>query len=216
MRRQQLLEQPSPPRYRALPDEAALRRQVGGPEVMADQLSKVLQLVADGKATVAVIPFEVGAKNGNSTTLWNRGDGGPTAGWHTRRRLNIAVGSPGPARAARTGPLARTGRASDHVSMDIHRGDGSRIVCQVVGQPGAAPVLLAGPRLAADPLAGTARELGVRIVAPDRPGTSRNDRRRRRSWPLPGPRRRPGDAGRGDHVPMTPAPNDHVRMAAAR
>jgi transcriptional regulator with XRE-family HTH domain len=61
MRRQQLLDQPKPPRYRALLDEAALRRQVGGPSVMKAQLDKILELVEKGKATVQVIPYSVGA-----------------------------------------------------------------------------------------------------------------------------------------------------------
>jgi Domain of unknown function (DUF5753) len=42
-------------------DEAVLRRRVGGPAVMADQLGKILKLEREGKATVQVIPFEVGA-----------------------------------------------------------------------------------------------------------------------------------------------------------
>jgi hypothetical protein len=60
MRRQQLLQQPGSPRYRALLDEAALRRQVGGKAVMNAQLDNILQLVAEEKATVQVIPYEVG------------------------------------------------------------------------------------------------------------------------------------------------------------
>ena len=61
LRRQQLLEQDARPRYRALLDEAVLHRRVGGPAVMAAQLGKVLELEQDGKATVQVIPFDLGA-----------------------------------------------------------------------------------------------------------------------------------------------------------
>jgi len=61
LRRQQRLEQDDRPRYRALLDEAVLRRRVGGPAVMAGQLGKILKLEREGKATVQVIPFEVGA-----------------------------------------------------------------------------------------------------------------------------------------------------------
>lgn len=61
LRRQELLERQPPPRYRALLDEAVLRRQVGGPAVMQAQLGKILMCVADEKATVQVIPFDVGA-----------------------------------------------------------------------------------------------------------------------------------------------------------
>jgi transcriptional regulator with XRE-family HTH domain len=61
LRRQQLLDGDKPPRYRLLLDEAVLRRPVGGPALMAAQLAKILGLVAAGKATVQVVPFEVGA-----------------------------------------------------------------------------------------------------------------------------------------------------------
>lgn len=61
MRRQQLLQQPKPPRYRALLEEAALHRQVGGAAVMNAQLGKILQLIQEEKATVQVIPYGAGA-----------------------------------------------------------------------------------------------------------------------------------------------------------
>jgi transcriptional regulator with XRE-family HTH domain len=61
LRRQELLERQTPPRYRALLDEAVLHRQVGGLAVMQAQLDKVLLCVAEEKATVQVIPFDVGA-----------------------------------------------------------------------------------------------------------------------------------------------------------
>ena len=61
MRRQQLPQQPKPPRYSALLDEAALHRQVGGAAVMNAQLGKILQLVQEDKTTVQVIPYGAGA-----------------------------------------------------------------------------------------------------------------------------------------------------------
>jgi transcriptional regulator with XRE-family HTH domain len=61
MRRQQLLEQETPPRYRALLDEAVLHRQVGGAAVMRAQLDKILKSADDELAIVQVIPFEAGA-----------------------------------------------------------------------------------------------------------------------------------------------------------
>jgi transcriptional regulator with XRE-family HTH domain len=60
-RRQQLLEGEGPPRYRAVIDEAVLRRCVGGSKVMAAQLGKVIDFAEAGKMTVQVIPFDVGA-----------------------------------------------------------------------------------------------------------------------------------------------------------
>jgi pimeloyl-ACP methyl ester carboxylesterase len=66
--------------------------------------------------------------------------------------------------------------------MEVRRGDGSVIAVEVVGEPGAAPVLfchgLADSRLSARTFARPAEELGLRIVAPDRPGTGGTDLRR--------------------------------------
>jgi hypothetical protein len=61
LRRQQLLDGANRPRYRVLLDEAILKRPVGGPELMADQLDKVLEAARRGKVTVQVIPFKSGA-----------------------------------------------------------------------------------------------------------------------------------------------------------
>ncbi len=61
MRRQQLLDGADSPRYRVLLDEALLHRPVGGPELMADQLDKVLEAARHHKATVQVIPYAAGA-----------------------------------------------------------------------------------------------------------------------------------------------------------
>lgn len=61
IRRQQRLEADNRPRYRALLDEAVLHRSVGGPTVMAAQLTKVLEAERQHKATVQVIPFGLGA-----------------------------------------------------------------------------------------------------------------------------------------------------------
>lgn len=79
LRRQELLDQQTPPRYRALLDEAVLRRQVGGPTVMRAQLAKIVKNVADEKATVQVIPFEVGAhaSTDSNFVLMEFGDSSP-------------------------------------------------------------------------------------------------------------------------------------------
>ena len=67
------------------------------------------------------------------------------------------------------------------MSMDVRRGDGSVIACEVVGAADATPVLfchgLADSRLSAYQLATAAGRLGLRICAPDRPGIGRTDRR---------------------------------------
>ena len=61
MRRQERLDGKNPPRYRLLLDEAVLRRPVGGPALMAAQLNKIIELASSGKATVQIVPFEIGA-----------------------------------------------------------------------------------------------------------------------------------------------------------
>jgi transcriptional regulator with XRE-family HTH domain len=61
MLRQRVLQQPQPVRYRAILDESVLHRQVGGSAVMKAQLEKMLRLIQEERATVQVIPYEVGA-----------------------------------------------------------------------------------------------------------------------------------------------------------
>lgn len=61
LRRQELLDRERPPRYRVLVDEAVLHRPTGGPEVMGSQIDKILKLTEEGKVTVQIVPFEVGA-----------------------------------------------------------------------------------------------------------------------------------------------------------
>jgi len=61
-RRRQLFGREKPPNYRALLDEAVLRRPVGGPAVMAAQLEKIVQLNTDLRAEVQLIPFESGLR----------------------------------------------------------------------------------------------------------------------------------------------------------
>jgi len=63
MRRQQLLEE-DPPRYHALLDESVLHRRVAGSAVMAAQLDRTLDAQRRGRATVQIIPFDIGAYAG--------------------------------------------------------------------------------------------------------------------------------------------------------
>lgn len=66
--------------------------------------------------------------------------------------------------------------------MELRHKDGRVITLEVVGDRAAKPVLLchglADSRLAAQPLQQTALELGLRIIAPDRPGIGGTDRHR--------------------------------------
>jgi pimeloyl-ACP methyl ester carboxylesterase len=68
--------------------------------------------------------------------------------------------------------------------MEVSRPDGSVITVATAGEHGGRPVLfchgLADSRLAVQPFGPAARELGLRLLAPDRPGTGGTGRRRLR------------------------------------
>ena len=70
----------------------------------------------------------------------------------------------------------------DDVGVELRRADGGVIAVEVVGEPDASPVLfchgLADSRLSARSFAGAAREVGLRLVAPDRPGIGGTNARR--------------------------------------
>jgi transcriptional regulator with XRE-family HTH domain len=61
MTRQRRLLRGNPPHFTAILDEAALHRVVGGREVMAAQLDKVLRMSAQPKIVIQVLPYEAGA-----------------------------------------------------------------------------------------------------------------------------------------------------------
>jgi transcriptional regulator with XRE-family HTH domain len=59
--RQRILVRGNPPRLIMVLDEAALHRVVGGRQVMAAQLARILDMSALPNVTVQVLPYEVGA-----------------------------------------------------------------------------------------------------------------------------------------------------------
>jgi transcriptional regulator with XRE-family HTH domain len=61
LERQKRLTAPDAPTLWAIVNEAVLHRQVGGPQVMADQLAHIRQLAARPNVTVQVLPFTAGA-----------------------------------------------------------------------------------------------------------------------------------------------------------
>ncbi|MEU0910742.1 helix-turn-helix domain-containing protein [Streptomyces althioticus] len=61
MKRQELLQREDPPHLWAVIDEAALRRRVGGREVMREQLTHLLTMAERSRITVQVLPFARGA-----------------------------------------------------------------------------------------------------------------------------------------------------------
>ncbi|MBA9007792.1 helix-turn-helix domain-containing protein [Thermomonospora cellulosilytica] len=60
MRRQQRLTGPEPLQFRGVIDEAAVLRQVGGPEVMRDQLRHLLELAERPNIRLQILPFGAG------------------------------------------------------------------------------------------------------------------------------------------------------------
>ncbi|WP_110945848.1 helix-turn-helix domain-containing protein [Streptomyces avicenniae] len=64
MQRQDVLDGPSPLMMRAVLDESALRRRVGGAEVMREQLDRLLELSSLPNVLLQVIPFSAGAHPG--------------------------------------------------------------------------------------------------------------------------------------------------------
>ncbi|MEU8342162.1 helix-turn-helix transcriptional regulator [Spirillospora sp. NPDC048832] len=60
MDRQQVLQGDSPPQLSVILDEAVLRRQIGDPQIMADQLNYLVVCSARSTVDVRVLPFRAG------------------------------------------------------------------------------------------------------------------------------------------------------------
>ncbi len=69
MRRQELLRSPAPPRVWSIMDEAALRRPVGGREVMRAQLKHLTEVGGLPFVTLQVVPFDHGGHAAASGTF---------------------------------------------------------------------------------------------------------------------------------------------------
>src|SRR5215469_252050 len=66
MERQRILGREDRPRLWAVVDEAVIRRVVGGPEVMREQLRYLIECAEQGKTTLQVVPFSAGAHAGTT------------------------------------------------------------------------------------------------------------------------------------------------------
>ncbi|MFI6844161.1 helix-turn-helix domain-containing protein [Kitasatospora sp. NBC_00085] len=66
LRRQKLLTEGDSPRLWAVIDEAALRRPVGGPEVMRGQVQYLIDVAEQANVVIQVMPFRFGAHAGES------------------------------------------------------------------------------------------------------------------------------------------------------
>ncbi|WP_274531148.1 MULTISPECIES: helix-turn-helix domain-containing protein [Micromonospora] len=76
MQRQQLLHRQNPPQLWAVVDEAALRRPIGGAEVMRGQLTALIEATKSPHIRLQVIPFAAGghAAAGGAFTILRFGD----------------------------------------------------------------------------------------------------------------------------------------------
>ncbi|MGC4868427.1 helix-turn-helix domain-containing protein [Micromonospora sp. DT53] len=76
MQRQQLLQRENPPQLWAVVDEAALRRPIGGAEVMRGQLAALIEATKSPHIRLQVIPFAAGghAAAGGAFTILRFGD----------------------------------------------------------------------------------------------------------------------------------------------
>lgn len=67
--RQHILNQSQPPLYWVVLDEGVLRRRVGGPEVMREQLKRLVELATSPRIVVQVLPHDAGAHAGGDGPL---------------------------------------------------------------------------------------------------------------------------------------------------
>ncbi|MGC1211777.1 MAG: helix-turn-helix transcriptional regulator [Micromonospora sp.] len=76
MARQELLRRPHPPQLWAVVDEAALRRPIGGTEVMRGQLTALIEATKSPHIRLQVVPFAAGghAAAGGAFTILRFGD----------------------------------------------------------------------------------------------------------------------------------------------
>ncbi|GAA2478495.1 helix-turn-helix transcriptional regulator [Streptomyces gobitricini] len=79
--RARILDKPMAPAMWTLLDEAVLRRQVGGPQAMAEQLHKIADMAENGRLRLHVLPFGTGAHalQQSLLTLMNFADSAPVA-----------------------------------------------------------------------------------------------------------------------------------------
>lgn len=68
MSRQEIFRRDNPPQYICVLDEAVLRREIGGPAVMAAQLQKLIEVNNPPRLTIQIVPFGQG---------WHAGLDGP-------------------------------------------------------------------------------------------------------------------------------------------
>ncbi|MFF6852054.1 Scr1 family TA system antitoxin-like transcriptional regulator [Streptomyces antimycoticus] len=97
--RQAILGPDQPATFQAVIHEAALRMEVGGPQVMREQLTQLIRVSMNPRVTIRVLPFKVGARF-----------------WHSTPFLILGVGVPGLETVV-----------ADHPSANLRLGDAESI-----------------------------------------------------------------------------------------
>ncbi|MFI0482648.1 helix-turn-helix domain-containing protein [Actinomadura sp. 9N215] len=69
MRRQEIIEGDDPPQLFFIFDESVVRRLIGGPRVMRNQLRRLIELANQPHITIEVVPFTVGVNPGLSSSF---------------------------------------------------------------------------------------------------------------------------------------------------
>lgn len=92
LKQQERLHGPNPPRYWFILDEASLRRIVGNPRLMRDQMQQLLQAGTLRHVTLQVLPFSAGAHSelGGSLTLLTL-PGGSTVAYEEGSRNGLLI-----------------------------------------------------------------------------------------------------------------------------
>ena len=98
LHRQELLTSPHPPEYWVVLDEAVVRRQVGGPSVMAEQLGQLIEAARRPNVTLQVLPFTSGehaGMDGEFTILHYRGSDDPDVVYIENTGSDLYLEAPG-------------------------------------------------------------------------------------------------------------------------
>jgi transcriptional regulator with XRE-family HTH domain len=76
MARQAIFQGERPPYFWAILDEAVLRRPIGGPSVMVEQMERLLKESASPNSTIQILPYSAGSHAGTqgSFTIWSYHD----------------------------------------------------------------------------------------------------------------------------------------------
>ncbi|MEU3216900.1 helix-turn-helix transcriptional regulator [Streptomyces sp. NPDC006971] len=123
MVRQERLRSTNRPELWVILDEAVLRRPVGGPDVMRDQLARLLATAEEPHITVQVLPFAHGEHGvlGGSLTVLDLPDGTETAYTEGAHYGQLIEDPEEVGRFAVTYDLLRAAALPPHMSLDMIR-----------------------------------------------------------------------------------------------